>query len=174
MSGADDLARPIRLFGTALTILSVLSLGVFAYWLAFRGVLAQVVQTGYLPVLMLLAVHVLVFSTGLGVVTSTKWSFPLFRMFRYVMLFAVPLGTMVSYVTLRYIKRNQIQQSACRHTGIRAPSVCGLACTRCCHDDRAVPLDVAQLFEMREVVGTFRLTGSHELLRCTSDAPMQR
>jgi hypothetical protein len=31
-------------------------------------------------------------------------------MFRYVMLFAVPLGTMVSYVTLRYIKRNQIQQ----------------------------------------------------------------
>ena len=58
MSGADDLARPIRLFGTALTILSVLSLGVFVYWLAFRGVLAQVVQTGYLPVLILLAVHV--------------------------------------------------------------------------------------------------------------------
>jgi len=58
LSGADDLARPIRLFGTALTILSVLSLGVFAYWLAFRGVLAQVVQTGYLPVLIFLAVHV--------------------------------------------------------------------------------------------------------------------
>jgi len=72
--GADDLARPIRLFGIVLIILSVLSLGVFAYWLAFRGILAQVVQTGYLPVLMLLGVDVLVF--------------------------AFPLGTMVSYVTL--------------------------------------------------------------------------
>jgi len=49
---AEDLARPIRLFGIVLIILSVLSLGVFAYWLAFRGILAQVVQTGYLPVLM--------------------------------------------------------------------------------------------------------------------------
>ena len=106
----DDLVRPIWLFGVALTILSVLSLGVFAYWLAFSEVLAQVVQTGYLPVLILLAVHVLVFLTGLGVVTSTKWGFRLFRMFLYVMLFAFPLGTMVSYVTLRYISRNQIQQ----------------------------------------------------------------
>jgi hypothetical protein len=59
---------------------------------------------------MLLAVDVLVFSTGLGVVTSTKWGFRLFRIFLYVMLFAFPVGTMVSYVTLRYIKRNQIQQ----------------------------------------------------------------
>ena len=110
MYGADDLARPIRLFGIVLIILSVLSLGVFAYWLAFRGVLAQVVQTGYLPVLILLGVDVLVFSTGLGVATSKKWGFRLFRVFLYVMLFAFPLGTMVSYVTLRYISRNQIQQ----------------------------------------------------------------
>jgi hypothetical protein len=29
--GADDLTRPIRLFGIVLIILSVLSLGVFAY-----------------------------------------------------------------------------------------------------------------------------------------------
>jgi hypothetical protein len=57
-------------------------------------------------VLILLAVHVLVFLAGLGVVTSTKWGFRLFRMFLYVMLFAFPLGTMVSYVTLRYISRN--------------------------------------------------------------------
>jgi hypothetical protein len=104
--GADDLARPIRLFGIVLIILSVLSLGVFVYWLA----LAQFVQTGYLPVLMLLGVDVLVFSTGLGVATSKKWGFRLFRVFLYVMLFAFPLGTMVSYVTLRYISRNQIQQ----------------------------------------------------------------
>jgi hypothetical protein len=90
----------------ALTILSVLGLGPFAYWLA----LAQVVQTGYVPVLLLLAVDVLVFSTGLGVIASTKWGFRLFRVFLYVMLFAFPLGTMVSYVTLRYISRNQIQQ----------------------------------------------------------------
>ena len=73
MYGADDLARPIRLFGIVLIILSVLSLGVCAYWLTFRGVLAQVVETGYLPVLMLLGVDVLVFSTGLGVATSKKW-----------------------------------------------------------------------------------------------------
>ena len=163
----DDLVRPIRLFGTALTILSVLSLGAFAYWLAFRGVLAQVVQTGYLPVLMLLTVHVLVFSTGLGVVTSTKWRFRLFRMFLYVMRFAVPLGTMVSYVTLRYIKRNQIQQ----YDGLpvevqgseRPVSVAwlliGISSNRHCHDDRAVPSGCCSAFEMREVVGTFRLTG---------------
>jgi hypothetical protein len=68
---AADLVRPIRVFGMALTILSVLGLGPFAYWLA----LAQVVQTGYVPVLLLLAVDVLVFSTGLGVIASRSGGF---------------------------------------------------------------------------------------------------
>lgn len=110
MNRADDLVRPIRLFGVVLAILSVLGFGVFAYWLVFRGVLGQSVETGYLPVLILLALHVLVFLTGLGVIVSTKWGFRLFRMFLYVMLLAFPFGTMVSYLTLRYISRNQIQQ----------------------------------------------------------------
>ena len=78
MKTAADLVRPIRVFGMALTILSVLGLVMtFAYWLALRGSLAQVVQTGYVPVLLLLAVDVLVFSTGLGVIASTKWGFRL-------------------------------------------------------------------------------------------------
>jgi hypothetical protein len=76
----------------------------------------------------------------------------LFRVFLYVMLFAFPLGTMVSYVTLRYISRDQIRQYYGLPVEARdsPPSgVCGLASSGYWPDDRAIPLDVAQLLKFR-------------------------
>src|SRR5882672_4199453 len=105
MRSADGVVRPIKAFGFVLIGLSILSLGAFTYWLASHGILGKVISTGfYLPVPLFLLLHVLGFVTGLGVVRFTKWGYRLFKIFLYVLLFGFPIGTIVAYLTLSYMK----------------------------------------------------------------------
>jgi hypothetical protein len=111
MRKVDDALRPIRALGLALIALSGLSLGAFTYWLASHGIIGKVISTGfYLPVPLFLLLHILGFVTGLGVVRLTKWGYRLLKIFLYVVLFAFPIGTIIAYLTLSYMKRHQIEQ----------------------------------------------------------------
>jgi hypothetical protein len=111
MRRADGVVRPIRAFGFALIALSILSLGVFTYWLVSHGILGKVISIGfYLPIPLFFLLHVLGFATGLGVVRFTKWGYRLFSIFLYVLLFAFPIGTIAAYLTFSYMKRHQIAE----------------------------------------------------------------
>jgi uncharacterized membrane protein YfcA len=48
--------------------------------------------------------------TGVGVLTRRKWGYYLFKIFLYVLLLAFPIGTLIGYKSLKYIKRNNIKR----------------------------------------------------------------
>ncbi|MGH7345567.1 MAG: hypothetical protein ACREK4_11690 [Candidatus Rokuibacteriota bacterium] len=111
MRRPDGVVRPIRVFGFVLIALSILSLGAFTYWLVSHGILGKVISIGfYLPIPLFLLLHVLGFATGLGVVRFTKWGYRLLKILLYVLLFAFPIGTIVAYLTLSYMKRHHIEE----------------------------------------------------------------
>lgn len=54
-------------------------------------------------------VNIAYFLTGLGVVLLKKWGYILFKLFLYLLFLAFPIGTIISYLTLKYMKRHQIK-----------------------------------------------------------------
>lgn len=56
--------------------------------------------------------------TGVGVMRLTKWGYILFKLFLYLFLLAFPIGTVISCVTLRYMRRHRIKS----HFGFVVPS----------------------------------------------------
>ena len=48
--------------------------------------------------------------TGIGILLRTKWGYHLFKFFLYVLLFVFPIGTIISYKSLQYMKRNNINK----------------------------------------------------------------
>ena len=49
------------------------------------------------------------FLTGLGVVGLKKWGYYLFKFFLYILFVSFPIGTVISYKTLKYMKKNNIK-----------------------------------------------------------------
>jgi uncharacterized transporter YbjL len=49
------------------------------------------------------------FITGIGLLARRPWGYYLFKCFLYVLLLAFPIGTIVSYKSLSYIKRHSIK-----------------------------------------------------------------
>jgi len=47
--------------------------------------------------------------TGIGILTRREWGYYLFKSFLYVMFLAFPIGTIISYKSLGYMKRNNIK-----------------------------------------------------------------
>jgi hypothetical protein len=47
--------------------------------------------------------------TGLGVIKFTKWGYYLLKIFLYLLFICFPIGTFVSYKTLKYINKNNVK-----------------------------------------------------------------
>jgi hypothetical protein len=48
--------------------------------------------------------------TGIGVVYLTRWGYYLFKIFLYLLLLVLPVGTYISYRTLSYMKRHHLKR----------------------------------------------------------------
>jgi len=106
----NPVTRPIRIFGLIIILLPFLSIGAIVAWLASRGFLVTVLTAGfYFPLALLLLSHILLLVTGIGVFGFRKWGYYLFKMFLYVLAFGFPVGTVVSYVTLAYVRKHHIE-----------------------------------------------------------------
>jgi|GEM_PF-1466508 len=61
------------------------------------------------------------FITGVGLLARRIWGYYLFKVFLYLLFLAFPIGTIISYKSLQYMKRNDIKNlfhsSASRRTG---------------------------------------------------------
>jgi FtsH-binding integral membrane protein len=49
-------------------------------------------------------------ATGLGIIRRVKWGYYLFIFFLWILLLAFPIGTIISFKTLKYIRRNHIKE----------------------------------------------------------------
>ena len=47
--------------------------------------------------------------TGIGILTRKKWGYYLFKSFLYILILAFPIGTIISYKSLAYMKENAIK-----------------------------------------------------------------
>ena len=47
--------------------------------------------------------------TGIGILARKTWGYYLFKFFLYVLFLAFPIGTVVSYKSLAYMKKNDIK-----------------------------------------------------------------
>ena len=50
-------------------------------------------------------------ATGVGLMMLKKWGFVLFKCFLFVGVLAFPIGTVISYVTLSYIKKHRVEEN---------------------------------------------------------------
>jgi len=48
-------------------------------------------------------------ATGIGILARQNWGYYLFKLFLYVLLICFPIGTIVSYMSLKYMKANNIK-----------------------------------------------------------------
>ena len=107
---------PIRIFGAVLVVFALAG----AYFVASLILGASSAEFSFRPtspsyygrVGFYFAVGVLAFYllTGVGVMLLAKWGYPLFKLFLYVLLLAFPIGTIISYLTLSYMKKHQIKR----------------------------------------------------------------
>jgi len=102
MDNVDRKIRPIKIFGYVLIGLSVIS-PLFFYWVSLQEKLAPV----HIYFVIFVAIWDLV--TGLGVIKLTRWGYYLFKFFLYLLLISFPIGTIISYKTFSYMKKNNIK-----------------------------------------------------------------
>jgi len=98
----DRKIRPIIIFGYVLIGLSVITL------LFFYGVSLQT-DFPYIHQYYIVFAVIWYFLTGLGVIKLKGWGYYLFKVSLYLLFLSFPIGTIISYKTLSYMKRNDIK-----------------------------------------------------------------
>jgi len=110
----EDNIKPIKIFGAVLIVLSLL--GILLQGGPFLldpnspiYVFGQTHQTHFLFWFWIISVS-FYFLTGVGVIYLTRWGYILFKVFLYLLFLGFPIGTFISYKTLSYMKRHQIDK----------------------------------------------------------------
>jgi len=102
MGSLDKIIRPIIIFGYVLVGLSGITM-LFFYWVSFQTSLPTI------HIYFVIVVSIWDFVTGIGMIKLTRWGYYLFKIFLYLLLISFPIGTIISYRTLSYMKRNNIK-----------------------------------------------------------------
>lgn len=108
----DDELRPIRIFGALLIAFTFVAVFFFfsptspGFFFSFFEEMSKSSSALYF----LIGTLVFYFLAGLGVVLQKKWGYLLFKLFLYILLLGFPIGTIISYLTLSYMKRHQIKR----------------------------------------------------------------
>jgi len=58
----------------------------------------------------LIGIHLFYLLTGIGVILRARWGYFLFKLFLYLTILAFPIGTIISYYTLSYMRRHRLEQ----------------------------------------------------------------
>lgn len=121
MKSPDDAIRPIKIFGAVLIVFAVGgALFFIPFFLSETSPLSIFGSRPrpYFHLYFWAGSVVFYFLTGVGVMRLTKWGYFLFKLFLYVFFVAFPIGTIISYITLSYMRKHQIK----RHFGFLEPS----------------------------------------------------
>ena len=94
--------RFLRIYGIVLIILFVLSLLSILHYSSIEG---YPKTNQYIGVIISLWYLI----TGIGILSLKKLGYFLFKFFLFVLFLAFPIGTIISYKSLKYIKENNIK-----------------------------------------------------------------
>lgn len=107
----NDVVKPIKAFGSVLLVLSIAG-AVFFFFITtpapFFSPTSPSFSERFLFYFTLVELAFFLV-TGLGVVLLKRWGYFLLKVFLYLLFLTFPIGTAISYVTLRYMKKHQIK-----------------------------------------------------------------
>jgi hypothetical protein len=111
----DDVIKPVRLFGWVLIMGGVITLlwggGVLFFNPSSPAYILGVKKDLQLLLYFWAACTILFISTGVGIVLQKRWGYILFKFFLYLMVLGFPIGTIISYKTLAYMRQHQLKRS---------------------------------------------------------------
>lgn len=99
----NNILKPIKFFGGILIVAS------FSGIFMFYSVQADPEYDGLFDVF-LISMSSFYFITGVGLLAQKAWGFYLFKLFLFIWLLGVPIGTYISYKTLQYIKKHDLEK----------------------------------------------------------------
>ena len=98
----DKRKRFLKVFGYCLIGISILGF-LYHVYINYHFSLSQ--ERLYF----LLIVLIWYMATGVGILIRKKWGYYLFKVFLYCLLVSFPIGTIISYLSLKYMKKNNVK-----------------------------------------------------------------
>lgn len=110
----DDAIKPVRIFGWVLIVGGVITLlwggGVLFFNPSSPAYIFGPQRELQLLLYFWVACTILFLSTGVGVIDQRRWGYILFKFFLYLLLLGFPIGTIISYKTLAYMRQHQLKR----------------------------------------------------------------
>ena len=103
--------RAIRFIGLAVVAVTAASAAVLLFWSGSPFALAKLSRDGsFVPLYLIGPAVVLYVATGIGLIYRTRWGYVLLKCLLYILYLAFPVGTVVSYMALSYLRRHGIKR----------------------------------------------------------------
>ena len=99
----DKKIKPIIIAGYLLIGVTCIGL-LFFYWISKQNSLNDFLKY------FILSLSIFYLITGIGVINLTRWGYYLFKTFLYMLVFSFPIGTVIAYITLSYMKKHNIRE----------------------------------------------------------------
>ena len=114
MSTLSKELTAIRVTGILLVGVAVATAAILFLWAGSPFTIAKLRRHGsFLPLYITGPIVMLYMVTGVGLIARTRWGYALLKCFVYVLFLAFPVGTVLSYLALSYMRRHGIR----RHFG---------------------------------------------------------
>jgi len=119
----------IRVLGIALMAMALVSAAILFLWPGSPFALTRLHrERSLLPLYLIGPAVVLYMVTGIGLIARTRWGYALLKFSLYLLYLVFPVGTVLSYLALSYLRRHGIK----RHFGFEVADIP----TRELHEDR--------------------------------------
>lgn len=99
----NNILKPIKIFSGILIVASFI--GIFKFF----PLLADPEFDSSFKVF-IIGMSIFHFITGVGLLIQKVWGFYLFKLYLFIWLLGVPIGTYISYKTLQYIKKHDLEK----------------------------------------------------------------
>ena len=98
-----NILKPIKFFGGILIVASFI--GIFMFFTLLVD--PEFDSSFKVFIISMLIFH---FITGVGLLTQKVWGFYLFKLYLFIWLLGIPIGTFISWKTLQYIKKHDLKK----------------------------------------------------------------
>ncbi len=113
----NDLLKPIRIFAFALIAIAAINCFIFARFFFFDSESPVYIFGNNSRFTFYIWSCFVTFNlvTAFGILSLKRWGYTLFKVYLYLLFLGFPIGTLISYFTLSYMKRHRIEEHFGRH-----------------------------------------------------------
>ncbi len=99
----DTILRPIKIFGAVLIVIGAIGVSIDIWYLNDPNLSIEFKIFGILISLW----HLM---SGIGLLLQRSWGLYIFKIYLYVLYLGIPIGSYISFKTLKYIRHNELDK----------------------------------------------------------------